>query len=610
LNGKSPFLAAIGIAEAMGPVLFDGWNADGQPVGKPWSTVRTPFVKLAAVSETQTQNAWQPLLEMLSGPVVDNYPGLEPLGTFVNLPRGKIEPVTSSASSIKGNKPVFAILDQALALDTPIPTPGGWTTMGALSTGDLVLGSDGPTTVTAAKPVSIEHDCFRVTFADDTSIVASEGHLWQSVVWGSPSAIRTTGEMYRDERTFRIPIAPPRLGWIAITAIEPVPRVGVRCIAVDADDHLFAAGPGGHLTHNTEEWTKSNGGIRMAETMRINAAKLGGSTIESPNAFIPGMGSVAEASAEYYKALIEGRARDDGLLYDHREAPPNTDMTDRESLLAGLSFVYGDSAQPQGWVDLDRIVAEIWDPDIDPQTARADFLNQITHASDSWLSQTEWAGCADPLRVVADRDVIVLGFDGSRHRNRGVTDATALVGCRVEDGHLFLIECWEQPDGLLGDDWWVPTQEVSAVIAETCRRYHVVGFYADPASDWRSFVAEWEAAYGDRLKVQSTRDHPIEWWMGGNNTLKSVRATEQLHSAIVHKNLTHDGGSVLTRHVLNARRRPGRSGIQIAKAHPDSPHKIDAAVAAILAWQCRIDALAGGVASTSQQRKSRVLYRF
>lgn len=469
--GKSPFLAAIGIVEALGPVLFDGWNAEGQPVGKPWSTVRTPFVKLAAVSETQTQNSWAPLLEMLAGPVMDNYPGLEPLGTFVNLPRGKIEPVTSSASSVKGNKPVFCLLDQ------------------------------------------------------------------------------------------------------------------------------------------TEEWTKSNGGIRLAETLRINAAKLGGSSIESPNAFIPGMGSVAEASAEYYKALIEGRARDDGLLYDHREAPPDTDLTDRDSLLTGLRYVYGESAQPNGWVDLDRIVAEIWDPDIDPQTARADFLNQITHASDAWLSHQEWASSADPLTVVADKDAICLGFDGSRHRARGITDATALVACRVEDGHLFLIHCWEQPDGPLGEDWWVPTQEVNAVIAETFRRYSVVGFYADPAADWRSFVAEWEAAHGNELRVQSTRDHPIEWWMGGNNTLKSVRATEQFHSAVVHKNLSHDGGSTLTRHVLNARRRPGRSGIQIAKPHPDSPHKIDAAVAAILAWQCRVDALSTGIVAR-ERRASRKLYRF
>ena len=53
--GKSPFLGAMAILEALGPVVPDGWDADGQPVGKPWATVRTPLVQVLAVSEKQTQ---------------------------------------------------------------------------------------------------------------------------------------------------------------------------------------------------------------------------------------------------------------------------------------------------------------------------------------------------------------------------------------------------------------------------------------------------------------------------------------------------------------------------------------------------------------------------
>ena len=60
------------------------------------------------------KNTWSPLLEMLQGPVLDAYPGLEPLEGFVNLPRaGRIEPITSSARTIKGNRPIFAVLDQS-----------------------------------------------------------------------------------------------------------------------------------------------------------------------------------------------------------------------------------------------------------------------------------------------------------------------------------------------------------------------------------------------------------------------------------------------------------------------------------------------------------------
>jgi hypothetical protein len=472
--GKSPFLAALAIVEALGPVLFEGWDAAGQPVGKPWGTVRTPYVQVAAVSEFQTKNSWAPLLEMLEGPVVDNYPGLEPLDTFVNLPRGKIEPIASAARSVKGNKALFAILDQ------------------------------------------------------------------------------------------------------------------------------------------TEEWTASNGGVRLAEVMRINAAKLGGATVESPNAFTPGEESVAERTAEYYKVILEGQARDDGLLYDHREAPPETDLEDRESLVAGLRFAYGDSSDHPdgcvlhdppcrpGWSPVDRLVADTWDLGTDPQTARADFLNQITHATDAWLSRPEWGACTDASVAVADGDRVTLGFDGSKHRNRGVTDATALIGCRVSDGHLFEVAVWEQPDGAAGRDWWVPVDEVQAAVREAFRRYKVVGFYADPAADWRSYVAGWEFTYGRRLRVRASQQHPIEWWM--NRAQLVVRALEQFHAAVVNGEMTHDGSFALTRHVLNARRRRSRSGLQIAKEHPDSRRKIDAAIAATLAWQARLDAVSKGVGRRGQGR--------
>lgn len=471
--GKSPLLSAIAAVEGLGPVVPDGWDADGRPVGKPWALVRTPLVQLAAVSEDQTANSWGPLLEMLrEGPVLDNYPGLEPMNSFINLPdKGRIEFVTSASTSREGNRPVFCVLDQ------------------------------------------------------------------------------------------------------------------------------------------TETWLTNNGGVKLAATLRRNLGKTSGASIESPNAYVPGEGSVAEASANFHANILEGRTRDDGLLYDHREAPPDTDMSDRDALLRGLAIAYGESAEVNGgWVDLDRIVAEIWDPATDPQDARRYYLNAITHATDSWLSQPEWAAIADPLTVVADDEMIVLGFDGSRHRSDVVTDATALIGCRVSDGHVFPIQVWEQPDTV--KDWWAPTTEIDATVRDAFKRWNVVALYADPAADWRSFVAGWEADFGDRLQVKVTTTHPCEWWMGGQNLTKTVRALEAFRSAVVHKELTHDGSSVLTRHVLNARRRQSRVGLTIAKDFPESPRKIDAAVAATLAWAARTDAVSKGVLAAQAKRRSRVIRRF
>src|SRR5699024_6147510 len=170
-HGKSPMMGAIGCAEALAPVVFDGWDAHGRPVGKPWSEVRTPLVQFAAMNEDQTRNAFDPLLEMLrEGPVMDYY-DIDPMETFVALPKGRIEFITAAALSKEGQRPVFAGLDQALALDTPIPTPSGWTTMGDLQDGDVIYGSSGTVKVSESKPVSLGHDCYGVRFQYGTSVV-------------------------------------------------------------------------------------------------------------------------------------------------------------------------------------------------------------------------------------------------------------------------------------------------------------------------------------------------------------------------------------------------------------------------------------------------------
>ncbi|MGI5121521.1 hypothetical protein ACQEU5_18595 [Marinactinospora thermotolerans] len=119
----------------------------------------------------------------------------------------------------------------------------------------------------------------------------------------------------------------------------------------------------------------------MAETIRINAAKTDGTLLESPNTYALGEGSVAEMSARDWHRILEGRALDNGMFYDIREAPPDTGLYDHDELRQALAYVYGDSADVNGGhVDLDALIGTIMDSSTDPQTARADFLNQAAHA--------------------------------------------------------------------------------------------------------------------------------------------------------------------------------------------------------------------------------------
>ena len=70
---------------------------------------------------------------------------------------------------------------KALALDTPVPTPSGWSTIGDLQTGDHIFGADGNICrVIETSPVFYGHDCFRVNFSNGESVVADARHLWMT----------------------------------------------------------------------------------------------------------------------------------------------------------------------------------------------------------------------------------------------------------------------------------------------------------------------------------------------------------------------------------------------------------------------------------------------
>nr|WP_308442895.1 replicative DNA helicase [Catellatospora sp. TT07R-123] len=77
-------------------------------------------------------------------------------------------------------------LGKALALDTPLPTPAGWTTMGEVGPGDWLIGADGrPTQVSHAFDVMHDRPCYEVEFSDGSTIVADADHLWKTTTRAS-----------------------------------------------------------------------------------------------------------------------------------------------------------------------------------------------------------------------------------------------------------------------------------------------------------------------------------------------------------------------------------------------------------------------------------------
>ena len=95
-------------------------------------------------------------------------------------------------------------MGKALALDTLLPTPTGWTTMGDVAVGDELLDADGrPTRVVAATEVMMGRPCYRVEFSDGTVIVADAEHQWLTETCASRKSAQAATVGYRGYRTRR-----------------------------------------------------------------------------------------------------------------------------------------------------------------------------------------------------------------------------------------------------------------------------------------------------------------------------------------------------------------------------------------------------------------------
>ena len=121
--------------------------------------------------------------------------GWPKLDRYYTVRRGQLTVITGTPGSGK-----------ALALDTPIPTPDGWTTMGELRAGDWVFGDDGAVArVTRATDVMLGHDCYRLRFSDGSEIICDADHEW---VTRDEKARQSALNAVRAGREFDRPLRP------------------------------------------------------------------------------------------------------------------------------------------------------------------------------------------------------------------------------------------------------------------------------------------------------------------------------------------------------------------------------------------------------------------
>jgi hypothetical protein len=321
------------------------------------------------------------------------------------------------------------------------------------------------------------------------------------------------------------------------------------------------------ILDETHLWTPRNGGVRLARTIRRNVAKMGGRSYETTNSFVPGEDSVAEAT---HKAFHLGAP---GVYYDAVEAPLVKEDDSDETLKAALKVAYGDA----WWVDLDRIVADIRDPDMPWEDACRFNFNWNVDDRQKAVPQKLWNDLAAPEIVVPAKARIGLGFDGSIS-----DDCTTLIGTYLVEGvpHTFEIETWSRPaDARKG--WRIPRGDVQARVAEAFEYWDVGLMLCDPAK-WQTEIEGWAETFGEERVVFFDTNQPTRMW----------RACDRFTTALAEGAYTHDGSSTLTAHVLAMHKRKvrvrdededGRTKFVFVKG-PDRS-KIDAGIGAVLALE-------------------------
>jgi len=353
-----------------------------------------------------------------------------------------------------------------------------------------------------------------------------------------------------------------------------------------------SAAEGGEATcvigDEPEHWLPGNRGPEFAATLADNLAKSGSRMIETCNSWEPGKGSVAEASWNAWVAQEEGRTRGSTkILYDARVAPPGAILTDDADLSKGemgvteaLEFVYDDC----WWAARDAIKERIWDLQASAADSRRKYFNQPTADEDSWITPQDWAKLSAPDDVVAAGESVVLFFDGSKSR-----DATALIGCRMSDGFVFVVGIWE-PDTAHNANDVVPVAAVDSAVIAAFEKYDVVAFFAD-VQEWQGFAkVTWPDRYKDQLLIMAAPSaREAQWiaWDMRSRAYDFAEAAETCLEEILQQRFTHDGNAVMARHMGNARRHDHRGRTSISKESPDSPRKVDAAVCVIGARMVR-----------------------
>jgi len=206
------------------------------------------------------------------------------------------------------------------------------------------------------------------------------------------------------------------------------------------------------------------------------------------------------------------------------------------------------------------------------RTPEAEFrikrCNQWVSSVETWLPVGSWDARAGDVTLAED-DEIVLGFDGSYNGDASVICGAVIPKAEGEPVKVFLVKAWEKDLEHDSDDWRVDISEVEQTVMDFCQKHTVREIACDPYRWQRS------------MEVLENQGLPIVAFP--QSPQRMIKACARFYDAVADGKLVHDGDPLLSRHIANTAVKLTPAGPHIKKENPNSPRKIDAAVAAILA---------------------------
>ncbi len=335
------------------------WGYAGE--GQVDETVDRAQAEVYGVTDKRTSEDYAPLSDIMEATLDEIEAISNRDGEMVGVPTGFAD-LDELTNGLHGGQMIIVAarpaVGKALAVDTPLPTPTGWTTMGEVEVGDQLYGADGlPTTVVAATEIMVDRPCYEVVFSDGSTIVADSEHQWLTETRAARKsgwAARNSYNRVRNQQSFA-----------SVVTTEDI----AATIRINDDQRANHAVINGRALHAPAQQLLLPAYV-LGVWLGDGHSASGRITSETPEIpmFIEahGVGCTSRGAMLYSLSLNEGEARHDdhgtitavlGKLgvFNNKHIPTEylrAAETDRRALLAGLLDTVGSVVRSSGSVQI------------------------------------------------------------------------------------------------------------------------------------------------------------------------------------------------------------------------------------------------------------------